>query len=57
MRFSMNSADFMTLVRSSGRFGKGPEMRKSGLIKVEILKDDFTMMVKGYKAIYDTLPG
>ncbi len=27
-----------------------------GMIKVDILKDDFTMAAKGYKAIYDSLP-
>jgi len=53
----MNSADFMTLYAASDVLAKAQEMRKSGLIKVEILKDEFTMAVKGYKSIYDSLPG
>ena len=57
IRFSMNSADFMTLYAAPDVLAKAQEMRKSGLIKVEILKDEFTMAVKGYKAIYDSLPG
>jgi hypothetical protein len=56
IRFSMNSADFMTLYAATDVLAKAQEMRKAGLIKVEILKDDFTMAVKGYKAIYDSLP-
>lgn len=56
MRFSMNSVDFMTLYAASDVLAKAQEMRKAGLIKVDILKDDFTMVVKGYKAIYDSLP-
>jgi hypothetical protein len=56
IRFSMNSADFMTLYAAPDVLAKAQEMRKSGLIKVEILKDEFTMAVKGYKAIYDSLP-
>ena len=56
IRFSMNSADFMILYAAPNFLAKAQEMRKSGLIKVEILKDDFTMAVKGYKAIYDSLP-
>jgi len=35
---------------------KTRKMRKSGLIKVEILKDEFTMAVKDYRSIYDSLP-
>jgi hypothetical protein len=56
IRFSMNSADFMTLYAAPDALTKAQEMRKSGLIKIEILKDEFTMAVKGYKAIYDSLP-
>jgi uncharacterized membrane protein len=56
IRFSMNSADFMILYASTDVLAKAQEMRKSGLIKVDILKDDFTMAMKGYKAIYDSLP-
>jgi hypothetical protein len=56
IRFSMNSADFMTLYAAPDVLAKAQEMRKSGLIKVEILKDEFTMAVKGYKTIYDSLP-
>jgi hypothetical protein len=56
IRFSMNSAGFMTLYAAPDVLAKAQEMRKSGLIKVEILKDEFTMAVKGYKAIYDSLP-
>jgi hypothetical protein len=56
IRFSMNSADFMTLYAAPDVLAKAQEMRKSGLIKVEILKDDFIMAMKGYKAIYDSLP-
>jgi hypothetical protein len=56
IRFSMNSADFMTLYAAPDVLAKAQEMRRSGLIKVEILKDDFTMAMKGYKAIYDSLP-
>jgi hypothetical protein len=56
IRFSMNSADFMTLYAAPNVLAKAQEMRKSGLIKVDILKDEFTMAVKGYKAIYDSLP-
>jgi hypothetical protein len=56
IRFSMNSAGFMTLYAAPDVLVKAQEMRRSGLIKVEILKDDFTMTMKGYKAIYDSLP-
>jgi hypothetical protein len=56
MRFSMNSADFMTLYAASDVLAKAREMRKAGQITVGILKDDFTMAVKGYRAIYDSLP-
>jgi hypothetical protein len=56
MRFSMTGADFMTLYAAPDVLAKAQEMRKSGLIKVEILKDEFTMAVKGYKSIYDSLP-
>jgi hypothetical protein len=56
IRFSMSSTDFMTLYAAPDVLAKAQEMRKSGLIKVEILKDDFTMAMKGYKAIYDSLP-
>ena len=56
IRFSMNSADFMTLYAAPDVLAKAQEMKKSGLIKVEILKDEFTMAVKGYKTIYDSLP-
>lgn len=55
IRFSMNSVDFMILYAAPDVLAKAQEMRKSGLIKVEILKDDFTMAMKGYKAIYDSL--
>ena len=56
IRFSMNGADFMTLYAAPDVLAKAQEMRKSGLIRVEILKDEFTMAVKGYKSIYDSLP-
>ena len=56
IRFSMNSANFMILYAAPDVLTKAQEMRKSGLIKVEILKDEFTMAVKGYKSIYDALP-
>jgi hypothetical protein len=56
IRFSMTSADFMVLYAAPDVLAKAQEMRKSGLIKVEILKDEFTMAVMGYKAIYDSLP-
>ena|SRR3989338_4458685 len=56
MRFSMKSADFMDLYAAPDVLAKAREIRKSGLIKVEILKDDLTMAAKGYKAIYDALP-
>jgi hypothetical protein len=57
IRFLMSGADFVTLYSASDVLAKAQEMRKSGLIKIEILKDEFTMAVKGYKAIYDSLPG
>ncbi len=56
IRFSMNSADFMALYAAPDVLAKAQELRKSGQIKVDILKDEFTMAVKGYKAIYDSLP-
>ncbi len=56
IRFSMNSADFMTLYTAPNVLANAQEMRKSGQVKVEILKDEFTMAVKGYKSIYDSLP-
>jgi hypothetical protein len=56
LRFSMNSTDFMTLYAASDTLAKAQEMRKSGQIKVDILKDDVTLAAKGYKAIYDSLP-
>ncbi|MBN2102252.1 MAG: hypothetical protein JW716_05275 [Candidatus Aenigmarchaeota archaeon] len=57
IRFSMNSTNFMTLYAAPDILAKAQEMRKSGLIEIEILKDEFTMALKGYKAIYDSLPG
>lgn len=57
VRFSMTGADFVTLYAASDFLAKAQEMRESGLIKVDLLKDDFTLAVKGYKAIYDALPG
>jgi hypothetical protein len=56
LRFSMNSADFMTLYVAPDTLAKAQEMRKSGQIKVDILKDEITLAAKGYKAIYDSLP-
>lgn len=56
IRFSMSSADFMTLYAASDTLAQAQVMKRSGQIVVNILKDDFTMAVKGYKAIYDALP-
>ncbi len=56
MRFSMTGANFMTLYAAPDVVAKAQEMRNAGLIKVEVLKDEFTMAVKGYKSIYDSLP-
>ena len=56
LRFTMNSADFMTLYAAPDTLAKAQEMRKSGQIKVDILKDDVTLAAKGYKAIYDSMP-
>jgi hypothetical protein len=56
IRFSMNSADFMTLYATSDTLAKAREMVKSGLIKVDIVsKSEFALAVKGYKSIYDAL--
>jgi hypothetical protein len=56
IRFSMSGANFMTLYAASDTLAQAQAMRRSGQIVVNILKDDFTMAVKGYNAIYDSLP-
>jgi len=55
-RFSMNSADFVTLYAASDVLVKTREMIKSGLLKVDVVSTDgFALAVKGYKSIYDAL--
>lgn len=56
MRFLMTSSNFAALYGASDVLAKAREMRMSGQITAEILKDEFTMAVKGYKSIYDSLP-
>ncbi|MFA5303421.1 MAG: hypothetical protein WC393_02705 [Candidatus Nanoarchaeia archaeon] len=57
IRFSITSADFVTLYSATDTMAKAQEMRQSSQIQVTILKNDFILAVKGYKAIYDAFPG
>jgi len=57
IRLSMNSADFVELYAATDFMAKVQELRLAGRIQIEILKDDITLAMKGYKAIYDALPG
>lgn len=57
IRLSMNSADFVELYAAADFMAKVQELRAQDKIQIEILKNDMTLAMKGYKAIYDALPG
>ena len=52
----MDSKAFVELYASSNILSKAQDMRKAGIIKVDVIKNWITLAVKGYVAIYTALP-
>ncbi|MBI4018920.1 MAG: hypothetical protein HY364_01555 [Candidatus Aenigmarchaeota archaeon] len=57
IRITADKASFAELINSENINSKIAQLYASGKIGVEILKDEATLALKGYKAVYDQISG
>ncbi|MBI2578252.1 MAG: hypothetical protein HYW26_00925 [Candidatus Aenigmarchaeota archaeon] len=56
IRFRISSGDFLLLYASPDILKTAQAMRNEGTLRVDLLKSEFALTVKGYRVIYDKLP-